>query len=261
MQRKRRTLELLTAATLAASLLGAHAIEASPTWLFVASFAAVIIIGENTPVIVHNGTGVSPSFMTIMAAIALLSADGDGVVLGAGLVGVCGGLYIPHLRARRFGVVLTNCGQFARSAMAAALAYRLLESVNQPVAALGSAMGYAAINISLVVVGVVLYYGERVRAVWADMRPALPNYLAFGLLGLLIGLICAELGPLAVALLAVPMLIGRANYSSFVRLREAHDATIRTPPATPSGWPGTRSTSPRSSACRPTGSSTCASPP
>jgi HD-GYP domain-containing protein (c-di-GMP phosphodiesterase class II) len=58
------------------------------------------------------------------------------------------------------------------------------------------------------------------------MRPAIPNYLAFGLLGLVIGLICAELGPLAVALLAVPMAIGRANYSSFVKLREAHDATI-----------------------------------
>jgi len=86
---------------------------------------------------------------------------------------------------------------------------------------------FTVINATLVIAGVVLYHGDSVRSVWADVRPTMPNYVAFGLLGLLMGLIAAQLGPEALLLLAVPMAIGRWTFRSFLDLEEAHDATIR----------------------------------
>jgi len=69
--------------------------------------------------------------------------------------------------------------------------------------------------------------GERRSAVWADMYPTLPNYVAWGLLGLLVGLVCAELGALAILLVTIPMAIGRWTFRSFNRVKEAHDASVR----------------------------------
>jgi HD-GYP domain-containing protein (c-di-GMP phosphodiesterase class II) len=63
--------------------------------------------------------------------------------------------------------------------------------------------------------------------VCADMYPALPNYLAFGLLGTLVGQLYANLGPLAVLLLLAPVVIARQTFSSFLELSEAHEATIK----------------------------------
>jgi HD-GYP domain-containing protein (c-di-GMP phosphodiesterase class II) len=55
----------------------------------------------------------------------------------------------------------------------------------------------------------------------------MPNYFAFGLLGLLVGQLGTSLGPAAVILLAIPMVIGRFTFASFIRLRDAHESTIR----------------------------------
>ena len=81
--------------------------------------------------------------------------------------------------------------------------------------------------MSLVLPYVAAMQGERRAVVWADMYPALPNYLSWGLLGLLVGLVCHELGALAILLLVVPMAIGRWTFRSFNRVKEAHDASVR----------------------------------
>jgi HD-GYP domain-containing protein (c-di-GMP phosphodiesterase class II) len=82
-------------------------------------------------------------------------------------------------------------------------------------------------NVSLVLPGIVLVHGQPAARVWADMYPALPNYLAFGLLGAFVGQLYATVGPLAVLLLLAPIVIARQTFSSFLELTEAHDATIR----------------------------------
>ena len=213
-------------AALSAGLVAVR-IDSTPSWLFVLGFAAFVIVGENTSVFVHPGTGISPSFMAVMASVAVLEAEGGGVVLGATIVGACGGVYLVHVRTRRFGMLVANCAQFALASFAAALTYQYLVGTSLPVAAAAAISAFTVINATVVVIGVALYHGEGVKSVWADVRPTMPNYLAFGLLGLLMGLISVRLGPAALVLLAVPMAIGRWTFRSFLDLEEAHDATIR----------------------------------
>jgi hypothetical protein len=93
--------------------------------------------------------------------------------------------------------------------------------------ALGATGAFSVVNVCLVLPDVALRHGQPLPAVWRDIRAALPNYVAFGLLGLFVGLVGVRVGPVAVPLLAVPMAIGRWTFSAFLRTREAHEATIR----------------------------------
>jgi putative nucleotidyltransferase with HDIG domain len=59
------------------------------------------------------------------------------------------------------------------------------------------------------------------------MRPMLPNYLAFGLLGAVVGELYRNLHPVVLPLLIVPAIIARHAFSAFIELREAQEATVR----------------------------------
>jgi hypothetical protein len=220
----RRTLELATTAAAAVALAVLLLVAGAPGWTIVLAFGAVVVLGENTAVLVHSGTAVSPGFMLVMGAIAV--ADHHAVT-SAALVGACNALYLPHLRQRRFGILCFNAGQYLLSSAAAAGAYLALDQWSRPAGALAAAGAYGVINIGLVLPYTALTHGEAARSVWHDMRRFVPNYLAFGLLGLLVGLVCKELGPLSILLLAAPMAIGRWTFRSFQRTREAHEAAIR----------------------------------
>jgi HD superfamily phosphodiesterase len=221
----RRTLELTTAVAGALALGVLLVVAGAPNWTIVVAFGAVVVVAENTAVLVHSGTAVSPGFMLVMATIAV--ADHGHVATSAALVGACNGIYLPYLRQRKFANVGFNCGQCLLSSAAAAMAYSGLEHWSRPVAAIAAGSAYGVLNIGLVLPWVALKPSESFRSVWHDMRPAVPNYLSFGLLGLLVGLVGNELGPLSILLLAVPMGIGRWTFRSFERTREAHDAAIR----------------------------------
>ncbi|HVM54171.1 MAG TPA: HD domain-containing phosphohydrolase [Acidimicrobiales bacterium] len=229
----RRSLEIFTAIT-ALAVVGAAALTSEPPRLIVVlTFGAMIVLAENVSVLVHRagaagGTSLTPGFMLTMAAIAVFGDD-PSTVVGAALVGAFEGLYIPHLRQRDIGIVAFNCGQFALSSAAAALVFTSISATGgweQVAAATAAAVAYGVVNVSFVLPYVALKHGERASAVWADMFPALPNYIAWGLLGLLVGLVCAELGPLAIVLLVIPMGIGRWTFSSFSRVKDAHDRSV-----------------------------------
>jgi hypothetical protein len=224
----RRSLEILTAVA-AIVVVGVAAIAgAAPSWMVVAAFGAMVVLAENFSVLIHRGTSLTPGFMLTMASIAVLG-DRPSTVVGTAMVGACAGLYLPHIKERDFGIVAFNCGQFALSAAAATMTYRLFDPSGgwlQVVAATAATGAYAVVNVSFILPYVSAKHGERIKVVWADMYPALPNYLAWGLLGLLVGLVCAELGALAIVLLAVPMGIGRWTFRSFNRVRDAHAASV-----------------------------------
>jgi HD superfamily phosphodiesterase len=229
----RRQLEIFTTATAATVIALAAMAGGSPTWLVVVAFGAIVVLAENLDVLIHRvgggGTSLTPGFMLTMAAIAVMGDD-SSTILGAAIVGAFEGLYLPQIRQRDVGAVAFNCGQFALSSAAAALAFTTFTTGGgwgQVAAAIAAAIAYGIVNVSFVLPWVAAKHGERPSAVWADMYPALPNYLSWGLLGLLVGLVCAELGALAIVLLAVPMLIGRWTFSSFNRVKDAHDASIR----------------------------------
>jgi HD-GYP domain-containing protein (c-di-GMP phosphodiesterase class II) len=59
------------------------------------------------------------------------------------------------------------------------------------------------------------------------MRPVMPNFLAFGIVGVLVGQLYSMLGLLSLVLLIVPTVIARRTYRAALDLQEAHEATIR----------------------------------
>jgi HD superfamily phosphohydrolase YqeK len=221
----RRRLELSTAVAGAIALVVLLVVQGSPAWAIVAAFGFVALLGENTAVLMHQGAAISPGFMIVMAAIAV-SSPRDAAITAA-LVGACNGLYLPYLRQGRFGNIGFNCGQYLLASTAGAVAYVGLAPTSRLAGALVAAVAYGVVNTGFVLPYVALKPGESARAVWHDMKPAMPNYLSFGLLGLLVGLVCKELGPVSILLLAVPMVIGRLTFRSFEQTREAHEAALR----------------------------------
>ncbi len=197
----------------------------APRTLTLVFFVALILWAEHGAVLLPSKIDVSPSFMVVMAAIAAF--DDRGLVVGAAVVGACGGLSLAHLRGRRFTVMIANCSQYLLASVAAAAVYRAALDTPTVARVVVSGLAFGVLNVGLVLPGIVLANNQPARRVWADMRPTLPNYLAFGLLGTLVGQLYANLGPLAVLLLLAPVVIARQTFSSFLALQEAHEATIQ----------------------------------
>jgi putative nucleotidyltransferase with HDIG domain len=132
------------------------------------------------------------------------------------------------IRRRQYTTVLFNCAQYLLASAAAAAAYAGVGPQGpRPVAFGAAVVAFAVVNVGLVLPQTVLNYKRRPRDVWSDMRPALPNYLAFGLLGVLVGVLYKSLGAIALPLLIVPAVIARKAFASFMELRQAHEATVR----------------------------------
>ncbi len=196
---------------------------------YVLALGGLVVIGENSSMLLPRASSISPTFMVIMASVAVFASLDAPLILSATLVGAFAGLYWPHVRRLRLPEIGFNCGQFALSSAAAALAYQALPSAAGPwiVPAVAlTALAFALVNTSLIVPVVALHNNERPRMVLAQMMPAFPNYLAFGMLGLVVGELASALGLAVVGLLILPMLIGRFAYSSLMKIRDAHEATI-----------------------------------
>jgi len=198
--------------------------SAGPDIVVLAVFAAISLWAENAHVLLPSAISVSPSLMVVIATIAAL--DGHGVLTGAALVGAANGLTWELIRRRRVASVVVNASQFLVSSVAAGWAYQQTAAVPAVVRVVLTGLAFAIVNVGLVLPAAVLLYQESASKIWADMRPALPGYLAFGALGALVGELYDTLGPLAIVLLLTPIVIARATFHSFLQLVEAHDATI-----------------------------------
>jgi hypothetical protein len=188
-------------------------------------FTALMLVAENSSILLPSSPSVSPSFMVVMAAIAAFGHQ--GALIGAAIVGSTAGFVVDLLRNRRYTTVIFNWGQYLLASAAAAAVYGALTDVSRLAAFVAAIAAFAAINASLVIVQVVLNYATRPRQVWADMLPVIPNYLAFGLLGVFVGWLYNSLGPVTVPLLVIPAIVTRKVFASFLELREAHEATVK----------------------------------
>jgi hypothetical protein len=196
-----------------------------PSPLTVGLFAAFLIASEHAA-LSFESVNVSASYMWVMAFIA--ASNGRGSVVGAGLVALGGGLTWRALRRRRWQVITFNCCQYALAAMGAAASFELVRQlIGGPVLPLAAAaIAFAVVNVGLILPASAVDSGEPMSGVWREMAPALPNYLAFGLLGALVGEFYHQLGPVALVLLATPVAMGRSAFASFLEMRTAHEATI-----------------------------------
>jgi HD domain len=226
-----RRIELVTlAAALAVLVALVVAPRPSPAWGWVAAFAAIVVLSENSSILLPSAVGVSPSFMAVMACIAILDGEGHETLLSAALVGAASGLYLEHLRRRELALVLSNAGQYLLASVAAAAVFALVDGRSELAGltvAVAATCAFGVVNVALVVPLVARRHRVAPSEVWRDLRPALPNYLAFGLVGLFLGLLTVRVGWVAVILLGIPMAIGRWTFMSFLRTREAHEASIR----------------------------------
>lgn len=214
-------LYVLAASAVVAALAGTEA----PPLHIVFVFGALFVAAENTFVLLPSETSVSPSLMVVMAAITAL--DGHGTVLGAAAVAVCGGLVFGLIRQRRFRLVAINCAQYVIAGAGAAVAYELLRPSAFALAIAAAGAVFAAVNAGLILVAIVTEYRRPAGEVWPDMWRALPNYLAFGLLGILTGEFYSSLGALALVLLLTPIFVARATFSAVLELRHSREATIK----------------------------------
>jgi hypothetical protein len=203
-----------------------------PPWAVLALFAGLVFATENAAVMMPSSITVSPGFMLEIAAVTVL-ADAYGtstVALAALLIGAAEGLRVKILRQRRWSLVAFNFSQFALSSGAAGLAFSATNGAapgaSVVFAPLAAVCAYAVVNIGLLLPYGELRYDQSPRATWNDIRPALPNFVAFGLLGILVGRMYLELGALALPLILVPAAIARATFSSYLDLRRAHDAAV-----------------------------------
>ncbi len=196
-----------------------------PALDIVVVFGLLFVAAENSFVLLPSKTSVSPSLMVVMAAITAF--EGRGTVLGAAAVGVCGGIVFALLRQRRFRVVAINCAQYLIAGASAALAYQVLRPSALALAIGAAGIVFAVVNATLILVAIVVDYRRSAADVWSDMWPALPNYLAFGLLGILVGEFYSSMGALALVLLLTPILVARATFAAVLELHNSREATIK----------------------------------
>jgi HD domain len=198
-----------------------------PSWVVVVAFAVVLLVAENTAVLLPTSVGISPGTMIVMAGIAAL--NGHGTVLGACAFGAAGGVVVSVVKQHRFGDVIANCSQFLVSSAAAAVAFNVVgrHGVALLLAGVLGAAVFTVVNLGQVIPYVGVLRHERLRDVWADFQPAVPNFVAFGLVGAVVGQLAVSLGVFVLPLLLIPAGIARAAYTSYLGLRQAHEAAIR----------------------------------
>ncbi len=218
---------------LAATLL---ALGPLPPLLPLVLFGALSIFAEHRSLIHESGASTSAGLMVATAAIVVFVAIGGpaGPVIVAGL----GALYLEHLRSFRsegmWKLVLYNIGGFALPAGAALTVYALIAThvtmtpVMLALVSVPVALVYSTVNLLLLTPAASLRTGERMRDVFLEMRATYAQSIPFALLGVFVGRLYLEVGPIMVPLLVAPILIARQAFSSYVDLKRNNDATVHT---------------------------------
>ena len=197
-----------------------------------AVFAALGLAAEHTAVVLPSGFGVSPTLMLVLAAVYVSGSDGHylaGALAAAGF-----GVFLPHLRARHFDRVAFNVSQFFLSGLAAAAVIGALHPALGGslgafvVAAVPASLVFSTVNIGLLVPVVAMSTGSPPRALLRELAPVYVQSVPFALVGGGLGWLYQELGLMVAPLLVATVLIARHGFGSYLDLRTAYEATLRT---------------------------------
>jgi hypothetical protein len=195
-------------------------------------FGALYFFAENIDLEVPSGAGLSGGFMITIATIVVFCTD--QTPLGVLLVGLCGGLYLPHLKRRDWRKIVYNTGAYG---IAMLLGYVVLSAfpaswlASTPLlllAALPTALAYFAANVLAVSFAVARLRGEPMRRVFRQLAGWQFHIYPFAFLGVVIGRLYLDVGVAVVPLVVVPILVARHAYASYLRLREANEAALAT---------------------------------
>jgi hypothetical protein len=203
-----------------------------PDLLPVVLLGALFALAENRIVLLSNDVSMSASYMLGMAAIVVLAPS--GAVLGPLIVGACGALYVPHIRERKWALMLLNVGILGLPLLVASTLYELLpSSVTSSVgwlllAAVPVGLTFSLFNFVFIVPAVATRstgnVGSLVREFWVTDLQIYP----FAVLGIVLGRMYLSLGAWIVPLFIAPILIARQVFGSYLQLRAQQEATLGT---------------------------------
>jgi hypothetical protein len=220
---------LLTAALAVVGFLAVR--EGLPPVPAVLLFCAVMIYTEHRSVDITEDTAANAGFMVMVAAVVALA---DDALLAPLIVGMSKGLYLPQIRSRSWVLISLNAAIAGLACFAAAVVYTALPArwVGEMPEALLAALPVAAVCIvtllAIMTPGFVLR-GHSLREAITVIGPAaVESYLPFSVVGFFVGRLYLSIGAAAVLMLIVPMFIAREMFLSYIRVKQAHDETVRT---------------------------------
>ena len=193
-----------------------------PMWWLVALLGALVFAAENIGLKFPAPVAISPQLIFVLTAIVALR--GDGAILGAAVVGVCGGLHLSVAKARHYVILAFNIGQMGLSAGLAAAAYRYLTTsgVNPGVVYPAVVLVYMAVNYGLVMPAAHIRSGASLGEIWRELRQAQLNDFLFGLAGLGVGRLYLVIGPWAIVIVVGMAVVAQSAFVAVVRVRHAY---------------------------------------
>lgn len=202
-----------------------------PPALPLALFGALVVFSEHRVVRLPSGVGVSASFMVGMAAVVVFRDEAS--LLGPLAVGMLAGLRVEHLRSRTLRPwIAFNAGVNGLAHLGASIAFSLVPSAliaEMPNALLGAvppAVVFVSLSLLLIGGSYVVDGSRTVREVLADFFPSAGQVLPFALLGVFLGKLYLDVGPIVVVLIVVPILVARDVFQSYLEVKEAHEGTV-----------------------------------
>jgi hypothetical protein len=195
-------------------------------------FGGLFAIAENQAVELSDHADATAALMLGMAAIVVFQDQSS--LLGPLLVGMCAGFYWPQLVARDWRKIVVNSASTGIAMLAAALVYGLVapSGAQQPLAllliAFPTAIAYALVNVAMVSLATVVWTGTLPSSTYRTLGQVLVQMYPFALLGLFLGSLYLDYGPVLVPLFVVPILVARQTFASYLALKESQEAAVRT---------------------------------
>jgi hypothetical protein len=182
--------------------------------------------------VMNGNMSMSASFMLGMAAVVVFAPS--GAMLGPLLVGMCGALYVPHIRARNWRLISFNAGNFGLPTLAAACIYAVVPAgvttsmAGQLLAAVPAGLTFSLFNFAFIATAVRTEEGIPVREVARDYWIGDLQLIPFGVLGVVLARLYLSLGPFIVPMFVAPIFIARQAFASYINLRAQQEATLST---------------------------------
>ncbi len=222
-----------TAALFAAAVFGALAFavhEGTPDLGQLLVFGLVLVYCANRDVSLPNGTGVSPALMVMMTALVVFREEDS--IAGVVLVGLASSIFVRGLSRSTWGWLPFNAGVNGLGMLLAVLVHglfpdRAVNDLGPGLLAATAAVGvYAVTTWLLIATSYAVEQRALPRRMLREFVPLSVQTWPFGLLGSCIGLLYLSLGPSVMVLIIVPVFIAGEMFSSYVKVREAHDETV-----------------------------------
>ena len=229
-----RSLRWFTAGVFVAAVLAAAAVGARDRNVPIGAmllFGGLAAVTAQRQVRLSTQVSLSPGFLVCMAAIVVSVAHGS--LLGAMLVGALSNFRIDQLGRGRRGLLPLNMACAALAFLAAAAAYSAWHvGLNRSlaialIAVVPAALAYLVVVWTLLILSYVVEGSRPWREVLSELLPAGVEVLPFAILGFFLGRLYIDIGPAAVLMIIVPVLIAREMFASYMKVKESHDETVQ----------------------------------